>query len=184
MSSQHGHHVIPKKVLYSVFGALVFLTILTAVTAEYVDIGAFNIPLALAIAGSKAALVVTFFMALKYDNKVNTLVFMFGGVFVLVFLTFTLFDTAFRGDLGNVGAETISEIDRRESLMREQEAARASERSDTDPQETGAVSDTTGAAANDTTATGTVADSTEEGASTDTSAAAASAAGTSTGGID
>ncbi len=122
MSSQHGHHVIPKKVLYSVFGALVFLTILTAITAEYVDLGAFNVPLALAIAGSKAALVVTFFMALKYDNKVNTLVFMFGAVFVVVFLTFTLFDTAFRGDLGNVGSETISDTEHRESMMREREA--------------------------------------------------------------
>lgn len=123
MSSQHGHHVIPKKVLYTVFGTLVFLTILTAVTAEFVDIGALNVPLALAIAGSKAALVVTFFMALKYDNKVNTLVFMFGGVFVLVFLTFTLFDTAFRGDLGNVGSETISDMERREEALREREAA-------------------------------------------------------------
>lgn len=122
MSSQHGHHVIPKKVLFSVFGALVFLTVLTAVTAEYVDIGAFNIPLALAIAGSKAGLVVTFFMALKYDNRVNTLVFMFGAVFVVVFLTFTLFDTAFRGDLGNVGTETISETESREELLREREA--------------------------------------------------------------
>ena len=123
MSSQHGHHVIPKKVLYTVFGTLVFLTVLTAVTAEYVDIGSLNVPLALAIAGSKAALVVTFFMALKYDNKVNTLVFMFGGVFVVVFLTFTLFDTAFRGDLGNVGAETISDMQRREEAMLEREAA-------------------------------------------------------------
>lgn len=123
MSSQHGHHVIQKKILYRVFGALIFLTILTGITAEYVDIGAFNIPLALTIAGGKAGLVVMFFMALKYDNKVNTLVFMFGTVFVVVFLVFTLFDTAFRGDLGNVGTETISDIERLESVQREREAA-------------------------------------------------------------
>lgn len=121
MASQHGHHVIPKKTLYKVFGALVALTILTGITAEYVDLGALNVPLALAIAGSKAVLVATFFMALKYDNKVNTLVFMLGIVFVGVFLIFTLFDTVFRGDLGNVGSETISEIERLESSMREQE---------------------------------------------------------------
>ena len=146
MSSQHGHHVIPKKVLFSVFGALVFLTLLTAVTAEYVDLGAFNIPLALAIAGSKAGLVVTFFMALKYDNKVNTLVFMFGGVFVIVFLTFTLFDTAFRGDLGNVGAETISEIDRRETLQRDRAAGQGVNQDTTDQS---SIADTTAAASSD-----------------------------------
>ena len=122
MASQHGHHIIPKKTLYKVFGALVFLTILTAVTAEFVDIGSLNVPLALAIAVSKATLVATFFMALRYDNKVNTLVFMIGILFVGVFLTFTLADTVFRGDLGNVGRDTISEIDRLESTMRERES--------------------------------------------------------------
>ena len=176
MSSQHGHHVIPKKVLYTVFGTLVFLTILTAVTAEFVDIGALNVPLALAIAGSKAALVVTFFMALKYDNKVNTLVFMFGGVFVLVFLTFTLFDTAFRGDLGNVGSETISDMERREEVMREREAAFGSGMTPADDASaadtlsggaSGAAADT---AATDTTSTAPTGAATNAGAA-DTTAA-------------
>jgi cytochrome c oxidase subunit 4 len=127
MSSQHGHHIIPKKTLYKVFGALAFLTVLTGLTAEYVDLGSLNVPLALAIAVSKATLVATFFMALKYDNRVNTLVFMVGILFVGVFLVFTLFDTVFRGDLGNVGSETISEIERLESTMLEGEAAARSD---------------------------------------------------------
>lgn len=163
MSSQHGHHVIPRKVLFKVFGALVLLTILTGITAEYVDLGVFNIPLALAIAGSKAGLVVTFFMALKYDNKVNTLVFMFGAVFAVVFLTFTLFDTAFRGDLGNVGTETISETESREERLREREAGLG-----TQP----AAGDTTAA---DTTAADPSADA-DEGAAADTASADTSAA--------
>lgn len=107
--------------MFKVFGALVALTIITALTAQ-IDIGAMNVPLALAIAGTKAALVVMFFMALKYDSPVNTLVFAMGGIFVLVFLVFTLFDTMFRGDLGNVGTETISDIERMESVMRDREA--------------------------------------------------------------
>jgi cytochrome c oxidase subunit 4 len=122
MKSQHGHHIVPKRLLYKIFGILVVLTILTAVTAQ-MDLGSFNVPLALAIAGSKATLVVMFFMALKYDKRVNTLVFMLGLVFVAVFLIFTLFDTAFRGDIGNVGKETISDIQRREEMMRQREAA-------------------------------------------------------------
>ncbi|MEX0747488.1 MAG: cytochrome C oxidase subunit IV family protein [Rhodothermales bacterium] len=122
MKSQHGHHIVPKGLLYKVFGILVVLTILTAVTAQ-VNLGGFNVPLALAIAVSKATLVVMFFMALKYDKPVNTLVFMLGIVFAAVFLIFTLLDTAFRGDIGNVGKETISDVQRREEVMRQREAA-------------------------------------------------------------
>lgn len=101
-----GHHITSRKTLLKVFAALVALTALTAITAQ-IDIGALNIPLALAIAGTKALLVVLFFMALKYDKPVNALFFGLGILFVVVFLTFTLFDTAFRGDLGNVGEEAI-----------------------------------------------------------------------------
>jgi cytochrome c oxidase subunit 4 len=93
------HHIIPKKVLFTVFGVLVTLTVLTALTAQ-LNLGGFNVPLALAIAFTKAALVLAIFMALKYDNRVNTLVISIGAIFVGVFLLFTLFDTALRGSLG------------------------------------------------------------------------------------
>lgn len=105
-----GHHITSRTTLLKVFVALVGLTALTALTAQ-IDIGVFNIPLALAIAGSKALLVALFFMALKYDKPVNALFFALGVLFVVVFLTFTLFDTAFRGDLGNVGKETIHSME-------------------------------------------------------------------------
>lgn len=159
MKAQHGHHVTPKKTLYVVFAALVTLTILTGLTAQ-LDLGAFNVPLALAIASSKAALVVLFFMALKYDNRVNSLVFTLGIVFVVVFLTFTLFDTAFRGDLGNVGADTISDIERRDAVMRDRDAGFSAAGA--------AAADTAAAAAADTAAAGA--------AAADTAAAAADTA--------
>jgi cytochrome c oxidase subunit 4 len=103
----HGHHIIPARTLWSVFGALVFLTVFTVLTAEFVNLGPFNIVLAILIAIVKAGLVVSFFMALKWDNKVNALVFAVGCIFVVVFLAFTLFDTEFRGDIGNVGKSTL-----------------------------------------------------------------------------
>ena len=118
MAHAHAHHIASKKLLFSVFGGLVVLTALTVITAEYVDIGSFNIVLALLIAGAKAALVVTFFMALKYDNRVNTLVFALGTIFVVVFLSFTLFDTVFRGDLGNVDTMTAADREREEESLR------------------------------------------------------------------
>lgn len=114
------HHIIPFKTLASVFGALIVLTVLTVAVAQ-VDLGPLNIPVAIGIAVSKAALVVMFFMALKYDKPVNSMVFTVGTVFVVVFLVFTLFDTAFRGDIGNVGAQTIEEEEAELERLRERE---------------------------------------------------------------
>lgn len=114
---QHGHHIIPLKTLLIVFGVLVFLTIFTVASSQ-IDLGALNVPLALLIAGTKAGFVVAVFMALKYDNRVNAVVFSFGVIFVLVFLSFTLFDTAFRGDVGNVDPQTVSDRERLEEAMR------------------------------------------------------------------
>ena len=101
-----GHTVLPTKPLLAVFGALVFLTIVTVITAQ-IDLGGLNIPLALTIATIKALLVVAIFMALRYDNPVNFLVLATGGVFVVVFLILTLSDTALRGALGIVPAGEI-----------------------------------------------------------------------------
>ena len=108
-----GHHIVPQKVLITVFASLIALTVLTVLTAKFVDIGAFNLPLALVIAGTKAMLVVVFFMALKYDSPINSLILGIGVVCVTVFLIFTLFDTAYRGDLPNVDAQTISDSEGR-----------------------------------------------------------------------
>ena len=96
----HGQHqIIPTRTLAAVFGLLLFLTLVTVITAR-IDLGVINIPLALAIAGSKAIIVAWVFMALKYDNKVNLLVLVLGFVFAVVFLTLTLSDTELRGNIG------------------------------------------------------------------------------------
>lgn len=106
------HHVTPIRTLRNVFGALIVLTLVTVFTSR-LDLGPLNVPLALLIAGAKASLVVWFFMALKWDNKVNGVVILLGVLFVTIFLTITLLDTAFRGDLPNVAPETISDAERR-----------------------------------------------------------------------
>ncbi len=110
-AAHHGHHIIPIRTLATVFGALVFLTILTVVTSR-IHLGALHVPMALTIAGAKAFLVVAYFMGLKYDNRVNLVVMLLGIVFVVIFLTFTLFDTAYRGDLSNVDPVTIADLER------------------------------------------------------------------------
>lgn len=158
----HVHHITPRSTLLKVFGALVFLTIFTVVSSR-IDLGVLNVPLALAIALTKAALVVMFFMALKYDKKVNVLTFTVGTIFVLVFLLFTLFDVAFRGDLGNVSEATITDMLREEELLRGQEA--------------GAQAPGGGAAAADTTAADTTAADTTGAIGTDTEAPSDTTAG-------
>ena len=108
--------------LVTVFGALIFLTIFTVISSR-VDLGILNVPLAMLIATTKAALVVGFFMALKYDNRVNSLVFAVGVLFVVVFLSFTLLDTSFRGDLPNTTKGTIMELDAAEAALQARQDA-------------------------------------------------------------
>ena len=119
-AENHGHHIIPFKVLLSVFLGLVALTVITVVTAQ-VDLGPLNVPIAIALASTKAVLVVLFFMALKYDKPVNSMVFGIGTLFVVIFIVFTLFDTAFRGDLGNVSPLTITEEERQLEELRQRD---------------------------------------------------------------
>ena len=99
----HGHHIVPIRTLAATFGGLLVLTVVTVITSR-IDLGVLNIPLALAIAGSKALIVAVVFMALRYDNKVNALVIVLGVVFAIVFVALTLTDTSLRGRLGIVGA--------------------------------------------------------------------------------
>lgn len=111
--SDSSHHIIPLRTLATVFGSLIGLTVLTVVAAM-LPLGPLDMPVAILIAMVKASLVVLYFMALKYDKPVNSLTFSVGSLFVVIFITFTLFDTAFRGDLGDVSSQTIDEITRQE----------------------------------------------------------------------
>jgi len=114
---QHGHHILPKATIYKVFFALCVLTVLT-VAVIFIDAGPLNVPIALGIAIVKAMLVVLYFMGLKHDSKVNVLTFIVACIFVVVFISFTMLDTAYRGDLGNVAPEPISDIERRDEMLR------------------------------------------------------------------
>jgi len=120
MSHDSSHHIIPFRTLATVFGSLIGLTVLTVVAAM-LPLGPLDMPVAILIAMVKASLVVLYFMALKYDKPVNSLTFSVGTLFVVIFITFTLFDTAFRGDLGDVSPRTVDEITQEEEANAEQE---------------------------------------------------------------
>ena len=92
-------HAVPLPVLAAVFAALLALTLLT-VGATWYDLGSWNLIIALGIATLKAALVVLFFMHLRYDNPFYAVVFITALLFVALFLGLTLLDTfQYQGDI-------------------------------------------------------------------------------------
>lgn len=89
-------HQVSRRVYFIVGFALLVLFLLT-VGAAYVDLGAFNIVVAMAIATFKAILVVLYFMHVRYSSRV-TWVFVSASFFWLVILlALTLSDYATRG---------------------------------------------------------------------------------------
>lgn len=91
-------HISSAGFYVAVFMALIALTILT-VGQSYVDLGRMNLIVVILIATTKAALVVSFFMHLRYDNKFNALIFISAILFIGVFFAYTLNDTDRRGEI-------------------------------------------------------------------------------------
>lgn len=96
--SEHSHdeiaHVTPVRLLLTIWGALMGLTIIT-VAVTMVDLGSqLNLVIAMVIATIKAGLVVTYFMHLRWDRPFHTLVFLGSLLFVSLFISMTLLDKA------------------------------------------------------------------------------------------
>ena len=89
------HHVVAKKTYYIVSAWLMSLLVLTVAAAQR-DLGAANVPIALAIAITKAILIVLFFMHVRYGSPLVRL-FAAGGFFwLLIMLGFILADVQAR----------------------------------------------------------------------------------------
>jgi cytochrome c oxidase subunit IV len=85
-------HVMPFKVLLAVWAALMVLTVVT-VAVTWVDLGNFNLWIAMAIATVKATLVVLYFMHMRYERPFNAVVFVSALAFVSLFIGIALIDT-------------------------------------------------------------------------------------------
>lgn len=89
-------HVVPRRVYYAVFAALIVLTAITTAVA-FMDLGPWNTVVALGIAFLKATLVALFFMHVKYSPRL-TQVIVAGGLFWLaILIVLTLSDFVSRG---------------------------------------------------------------------------------------
>jgi cytochrome c oxidase subunit IV len=83
------HHIVPVRTYLIIFGLLMLGTYLT-VQAAFLDLGAFNTPIAIAIAIAKATVVVLYFMHVKYSPKLTWIV-VIGSVFWLAILLIMTF---------------------------------------------------------------------------------------------
>jgi len=94
---EHEHeHIVPRSLYYAVFAALMVLTAVT-VGAAFIDLGALNVGVALGIAVVKAALVVLFFMHVKYSSRLVQLVVLASIFWLLILFLVTLSDYVTRG---------------------------------------------------------------------------------------
>jgi cytochrome c oxidase subunit IV len=85
-------HIVPLRVLLTVFAALLTLTFVT-VAATWFDFGGWALAIALGIATVKATLVALYFMHLRYDNPFYAVVFLAALLFLAILLSLTLLDT-------------------------------------------------------------------------------------------
>jgi cytochrome c oxidase subunit 4 len=85
-------HVVPFRVLAAVWGTLLAFTVLTVAVAG-LDLGRFNLEIALAIAIVKASLVLLYFMHMRYDRPINAIVFITALLFFMLFVSLALLDS-------------------------------------------------------------------------------------------
>jgi cytochrome c oxidase subunit 4 len=87
------------RIYYIVFLALMGLLVLT-VAVSFLNLGAFNEIIALAIALAKALLVILFFMHVRYSSRVTWLFAAAGFVWLFILVAWTFSDYLSRGWMG------------------------------------------------------------------------------------
>jgi cytochrome c oxidase subunit 4 len=101
MSGGHGHIESAKNYIL-VFVGLIVLTVATTAVA-FVDLGAFNVAMALFIATCKMLLVALFFMHVRHSSHLTKLVIVGALLWLAILIGFTLADFHTRGWFGVPG---------------------------------------------------------------------------------
>jgi cytochrome c oxidase subunit 4 len=99
--NEHTNHIVQPGTYTAIILTLLTLTALTVVAA-YVNLGPFNIVVALAIATIKATLVVLFFMHAKFVPRRTQLIIISGVFWLIILLFMTLSDYVTRVDYRGV----------------------------------------------------------------------------------
>ena len=95
-------HISSKGLYYTIFLTLIVLTGVTVGIAR-MDLGALNTPMALAIAGFKATLVILIFMGVKYNTPLTKVVAASGSVWLIILFGITMGDYLTRSWIGFPG---------------------------------------------------------------------------------
>ncbi len=105
-----GAHLVPLRVYLGVFAALLVLTAAT-VGVAFVDLGAWNTPLALTIAVAKGLLVVLYFMHVRYGRRLVWLFAAAGFLWLAILFLFTFAEYLSRDRLPIYGPAYDVELD-------------------------------------------------------------------------
>ena len=89
--NEHAHTIVGPRVYVTILFALLLGTALT-VWASFIDLGFWNPIIALAIATTKATLVVLYFMHVRYSSKLTMLTVVAGIFMLLTLVSLTLAD--------------------------------------------------------------------------------------------
>jgi len=92
---EKNEHIFAYKTLFYVLLALLALTGIT-VGASFIDMGTFNVWVALSIASVKASLVLMIFMHLKFEGRALIISFLSTVFFLAIMIGFIFWDVAFR----------------------------------------------------------------------------------------
>ena len=95
-------HVAPKSQLFAVFAALMVLTVATVLVSR-LNLGYLNLPVAMAVAVTKALLVILIFMEVKYSPKLVQVTAAVGFLFLGIMILYTMTDYLSRNLLGVAG---------------------------------------------------------------------------------
>jgi len=96
------HHMDSVKTYFMVFVALIFATVLTTWVAS-IDLGAFSVVVALAIAVCKMLLVALFFMHVRHSTRLTRVVLLGGLLWFGILMGMTFIDFGSRTWMGVPG---------------------------------------------------------------------------------
>lgn len=105
------HHIIEPYVYYRVFGVLMFLFIATVGVAffdlsEHLHWAPANIVVAMIIAVAKAAVIIMYFMHIKFSSRLTQTFAMAAVVWLIIMFVFTFADYFSRGWIPQPGSWT------------------------------------------------------------------------------
>ena len=95
-------HIVPQKVYFFIFIALLCLTLITVLVAS-IDLGRLNTFIAITIAVCKALLVILYFMHVRYSSRLTWVVVGAGFFWLMILIGLTMSDYLTRNWLAVAG---------------------------------------------------------------------------------